>query len=113
AAPPRILLSGSKIRKLARDHNLDCHHRDLVRNAREVNKRFAKLPPGAGIAERLIHRCLRDPDCSRGGLYAGGFEGRHELLEAKPLDAPKEVLRLYLEAVERELVFLHSAITEH
>ncbi len=73
----------------------------------------AELHAVLRIVERLLHRRLRHADGARRGLDAGRFEGLHELLEAQPLDAAEQVLRLHLEAVEGDLVFLHAAIAEH
>ena len=41
------------------------------------------------------------------------LKGLHQLLEALALFAAKQVLRLDLEAVEGDLVFLHAPVTEH
>ena len=41
------------------------------------------------------------------------LECLHELPKPEPLDAAEQVLRLDLEAVEGDLVFLHAAIAEH
>ena len=38
---------------------------------------------------------------------------RHELLEAEPLDAAKEIFGLHRKTVEGDLVFFHAAIAEH
>ena len=91
----------------------DRHHRDLVGDAREFDDRLAELHAVLRIVERLLHRRLRDADGARRGLDARRLEGLHQLLEAQALDAAEQVLRLHLEAVEGDLVFLHAAIAEH
>ncbi len=113
AAAAGVLLPRRVVGELARDHDLDRHHGDLVGDARETDDRLAELHAALRIAERLLHRRLRHADGARRGLDARRLEGRHELLEAEPLDAAKQVRRLHLEAVERDLVFLHAAIAEH
>src|SRR6516225_4656029 len=61
-APPRgILLSCGIISELARNHDLGCHHCDLVGDARKRGDRLAELHAARRIAERLLHRGLRHP----------------------------------------------------
>src|SRR5438445_6618463 len=50
---------------------------------------------------------------SRSSLFPYTTLFRSELLEAVAFDAAEQVLRLHLEAVEGDLVFLHAAIAEH
>ena len=113
AAAALVLLARRVIGDLARDHDLDRHHGDLVGDAREADDRLAELHAALGIAHGGLHRGLRHADRARRGLDACRLEGRHQLLEALPLSAAEQVLGRDLEAVERDLVFLHAAIAEH
>src|SRR5690242_8501316 len=99
--------------ELARDHGLDRHPGELAEDAREGVDRLAELLALQGIAQAQLERVLRHADGARRGLDARALKGRHELLEALPLDAAQEILRRHFEAVEAELVFLHAAIAQH
>ena len=74
---------------------------------------FAELIAIEGIGEPQLHGVLGDADGARGRLDAGGFERRHQLLEALALDSSPRGSRPDREIVEAELVFLHAAIAEH
>ena len=78
--------------ELARDHDLDRHHVDLVCDARDIGDRLAEMHALERIAERVFERLLRHADGARRGLNARGFERRHQLLEAEPFDAAEEIL---------------------
>src|SRR6185436_10514945 len=58
-------------------------------------------------------RRLRDADGTCCRLNSGGLERLHQLLEPEALGPAEQILRLHLEAVEGNLVFLHAAIAEH
>src|SRR5262245_59735320 len=100
----RILLPRLEISELARDHDLDRHHRNLVGDAGKIDDRLAELLALLGVGERLLHGRLRHADRARRGLDARRLERLHQLPEAQPLDAAQQVLRLHLETVEGDLV---------
>ena len=89
AAFAGILLPRREIRELACDHELDCHHRDFVGDAREIDDRHPELLALLRVAQGLLHGCLRDPDRTGSGLDARGFKSLHQLPKAKPLNAAK------------------------
>src|SRR6516165_4168902 len=111
AALARILLPRREVSELARDHDLDRHHRDFVGDAGKTDDRLAELLALLGIGEGLVHGRLRHADRARRGLDARRLEGLHELPKAQSLDAAEQVLRLHLETVEGDLVLLHAAIS--
>ena len=113
AALARILLPGREVSELARDHDLDRHHRDLVGDAGKIDDRLAELLALLGVGEGLLHGRLRHADRARRGLDARRLKGLHELPKAQSLDAAEQVLRLHLETVEGDFVLLHAAIAEH
>src|SRR6201999_396904 len=80
---------------------------------RERDDGAAELLALLAVAQRHVHGGLGDADGPRRGLDAGGFEGLHELLEALPPLAAKEVFGPHLEPVEGDLELLHAAIAEH
>src|SRR4029077_7356143 len=65
------------------------------------------------IGESEFERVLRDPDGAGRGLDAGALEGRHQLLEALPLDRAEQSLGRHRETVEGDFIFLHAAIAEY
>ena len=66
-----------------------------------------------GVAQAEFERVLRHADGARRGLDARALEGGHELLEALTLPFAQKVGGGHLEAVEADLVFLHTAIAQH
>src|SRR3546814_13703509 len=72
--------------------------------------RLAELYSFGGVTNAQLEGVATDPEGARRGLDAGALEGRHQLLEALPLDAPDQGGGRHLEAVESDLVFLHPAI---
>src|SRR5262249_1284358 len=110
AAAFRILLARGEVGGLARHHGLDRHPGELPRDAREGEKLLAELLALEGVAPTQLKRGLGDAGGARRGLDARRFEGRHELLEALPLETAEKILSLHRETVEAELVLLHAAI---
>src|SRR5262249_50203689 len=113
AAAPGILLPRRIISELSCNHDLHCHHYNLVCNTRKGNDRPAKLHTVLRVVERLLQGSLCNADSTRGGLDAGGFESLHQLFDAQSLDSTQQVLRLDREPIERDLVFLHAAIAKY
>ena len=113
AAASGIFLARGIICELTRNHDFDCHHDDLVGDARETDDWTAELHTTLGVTEGLLHCSLCNSDRTRRGLDTGGLESLHQLLEAKAFDATKQVFGLHLETIEGNLVFLHPAIAEH
>ena len=93
AALAVVLVAGGEIGELARHHDLDRHHRQLVSHPRELDERLAELLALHRIMQPEFKRLLRHADRARGGLDAGAFEGLHQLLEALPLYAAEQVGR--------------------
>src|SRR5262245_48237437 len=60
AAPSRILLARRMIGDLARNHDLDRHHGDLVGDSRKPDERTAELLAFLGVAQGDLHRRLGD-----------------------------------------------------
>ncbi len=85
----------------------------MSRGAREVEDLAAELRALERVFEAELEGALGDADGAGGGLDAGAFEGRHQVLEAEALDFAEQVAGRHFEAVEAELVFLHAAIAEH
>src|SRR5690606_35454515 len=91
ASPALIFLPSSIVGELAGDHDLDGHHHNFVRDAWKRVNRAAELYALPSVGKCVIERRLGDTDGAGRRLNAGRFEGRHELLEALPLDASKEL----------------------
>ena len=110
---PASFGAAGEIGDLARDVDLDRHHRELVGDAREIDQRLAELHALLGVAQPSSNAHCATPTARAAVWMRARFEGLHQLLEALALDAAEQCAGRNLEAVEGDLVFLHAAIAEH
>ena len=115
AAPALVLLARGEIGELARDHDLDRHHRELVGDAREGDQ--IGLPNclrSCGVAQAELEG-RTGPRRWRARRSGCGRSRRSRIscLKPWPSTPPSRFVGRHLEAVEAELVFLHAAIAEH